>query len=70
MIIEADEEVFEEEKSFEIEISSEDETFKSTPLQEITNEVFIKRKIDHITESITSSNIVTGHLLETNSDTT
>ena len=70
MIIEATEEVFEEEESFEIEMSSENKTFKSSPLQEITNEVFIKQSMTHIPESTTSSNIITGHLLEINSDTT
>ena len=69
MIIITSEENFNEE-IFEVKMDSEEKTIKSSPLQEITNEDFLRRGITTSPESITISNIVSGNLLEVNSDTT
>jgi len=69
MIIEINDEVINEEL-LEIIIDSNEKEVKSTPLQEITQEDFVKVRNSESSESNTMSNIISGNLLSLNLSST
>lgn len=59
-----------EDEIFQVDMDTEENTFRSKPAQETTEEVFYQQGISHSFDSNTASNIVRSNFLEVDSDTT